>query len=231
MKTRTSFFTIALMGLFLIPVSLPESAAGPLDETDPENEKTAFNGECQEITGRVTDRDAEGLLFMWEEEKMAKDVYTFFNEKYNHRIFGNINKSEAMHQSAINRLMEGFAITRQGSDTPGVFNNKQIGELYNTLIERGEKSFIEALKAGALIEETDILDLKTWLNETENPFITRVYSNLLRASENHLRAFTGVLKIQEIIYEPEILNDDYYFAILNRHVPGEFREKGYYAGR
>jgi hypothetical protein len=40
-----------------------------------------------------------------------------------------------------------------------VFNNAELQTLYNTLLEAGKPSLIDALKVGALVEETDILDL------------------------------------------------------------------------
>ena len=231
MKTRMlvySFFVAILLAGFY---SCQDSVASTDDEIDLVAEKSALIDNCPGITGTITEKDAEGFIFIWEEEKMAKDVYAYFFEKYKHRVFGNITKSEAIHQLAVTRLMEGFKVENPGSDAPGTFLNEQIAELYATLIEMGELSLVDALKAGALIEETDILDLKEWINETDNPSVTRVFTNLLKASENHLRAFTGVLKVQGVVYEPTVLNDEYYAAIISRQVPDEYRAKGYNAGK
>ena len=68
MKTRISFLSIALIGLFLNPATRAESTAGSLGVTDTDSTKKTIKGDCREITGTVTDREAEGLLFMWEEE-------------------------------------------------------------------------------------------------------------------------------------------------------------------
>jgi hypothetical protein len=231
MKTRILFLTLLFSSILVSLNSCQESTASTDDEIDLVAEKSALIDNCPGVTGTITEKDAEGLIFMWEEEKMARDVYAYFFDKYKHRVFGNITKSEAIHQLAVTRLMEGFEVENPGSDAPGTFLNEHIAELYATLIEMGELSLVDALKAGALIEETDILDLKEWLNQTENPSVTRVFTNLLKASENHLRAFTGVLKLQGVVYEPSVLNDDYYAAILSRQVPDEYRAKGYNAGK
>ena len=47
--------------------------------------------------GTITDKEAKGLQFMYEEEKMARDVYAYLYEKYEMRVFGNITQSEQMH--------------------------------------------------------------------------------------------------------------------------------------
>jgi hypothetical protein len=39
-------------------------------------------------------------------------------------------------------------------------------------------------------KDVDILDLETFLAETSNPDITKVFENLLRGPENHVRACT-----------------------------------------
>ena len=231
MKTRTLFLTLLIAGLMSGIYSCKDSVAGTDDETDLAAEKSALLDSCPVVSGTITGKDAEGLIFMWEEEKMARDVYAYFFEKYKHRVFGNITKSEAIHIQAVTRLMEGFGVENPGDDTPGTFLNEHIAELYSTLTEMGETSLKDALKAGALIEETDILDLKQWIDKTENPSITWVYTNLLKASENHLRAFTGVLRIQGVIYEPVILNKEYYNAVITRNVPDEYRAKGYQVGK
>jgi len=64
-------------------------------------------------------------------------------------------------------------------DKVGVFSDPHLQELYNTLIEKGLKSIVDALSVGALIEETDIADLKAYMNMTDNNAIKTVNSNLM----------------------------------------------------
>lgn len=232
MKTRNIIMSLVLFCTSAVLNSCTKTVANPEDDLiDVELEKSALLNDPCFVNGTIAERDAEGLLFMWEEEKMAKDIYAYFSDKYKYRIFGNITKSETIHQQAVNRLIEAYGLTNPGSDAPGVFLNEQIADRYQKLINLGENSLVDALRAGALIEETDILDLKEWLNETENPYITRVFLNLLKASENHLRAFTIFLRFQDIAYEPLVLNDDYFSAIIGRRVTDEYRQKGYKAGK
>jgi hypothetical protein len=151
------------------------------------------------ISGTVTETEATGLLFMREEEKMARDVYAYLYEKYKLPVFKNITKSENAHMSAVLRLIAGFKITDNSSNNPGEFTNEHITELYNQLIEMGNVSVIEALKVGVLIEQTDIADLKKELLTVENSSVKTVYGNLLKGSEAHLKAFTWNLKIRGVV--------------------------------
>jgi len=41
----------------------------------------------------------------------------------------------------------------------------------------------------------------------------------------------GVLEIQGVIYEPVVLNEEYYNAVIRREVPEECRSKGYHVGK
>jgi hypothetical protein len=166
----------------------------------------------------LSDAEKEGLLFLREEEKLARDVYTTLYDIFPLRPFMNISKSEQQHMNAIKYLLDRYQLDDPAADSEtGVFKNTELQELYNTLIQSGKESEIEALKVGALIEEKDILDLKVELEENiDNRDIAFVYENLINGSMNHLRAFTGVLSRYGVIYIPEILEQSYYDSIINR---------------
>ncbi len=156
------------------------------------------------------------LQFMREEEKLARDVYSVFYNKYKLLIFKNINKSETVHTNAIKYLINKYGISDPASnDQPGVFENVDLQNLYTQLINQGNVSAIEALKVGALIEEVDILDLVNQLEgEVDNQDIVFVYNNLKRGSENHLRAFVRNLSLNGIQYVPVHLDSAYYYNII-----------------
>ena len=84
----------------------------------------------------------------------------------------------------------------------GAFNNSELQNAYDKLLNSGKKSLVEALNGGAYVEELDILDLEEQLALTEDESVKSVYSNLLRASRNHLRAFNRVLDNNGVDYKP-----------------------------
>ena len=152
---------------------------------------------------------------MREEEKMAKDVYTYFYSQFNYRIFNNISKSETVHSEAVLRVINYYKLTDPATNVTGTFTDAHMQELYTKFTSEA-KTVEDALKTGAFIEEYDITDLKKLIDETDNTYIKRVYTNLKRGSENHLRAFTRMLKLKGIVHEPQILSKEEYLSIINK---------------
>ncbi len=160
--------------------------------------------------------ESSGILFMREEEKLARDVYLYLYELYPLRPFLNISKSEQAHMDAMLYLIDTLGLEDPVGENPeGVFQNEELQELYDELIERGSKSQEEALRVGALIEEVDIIDIQTELEEhATDEEVIRVYTNLLRASGKHLRAFVGVLGLYDVEYEPVLMDPEQYRQII-----------------
>ena len=163
----------------------------------------------------LTNTEKKGIQLMREEEKLAHDVYQFLYKKWELPIFGNISRSEARHIDAVGILVDKYGLSDPVINEPGKFQNKELQELYKTLTKKGSKSLIAALEVGAFIEEVDIEDLQHLISQTSNERIKMVYGNLLRASGNHLRAFTGQLESRDISYTPVVLAQEEYQEIIN----------------
>jgi len=180
--------------------------------------------------GQLTEEEKEGLLYMVEEEKLAHDVYVTLYEKWGLQIFNNIAQSESTHVNAVRSLLDKYNITDPTKNEPvGVFQNPDLQALYNQLIEMGSKSVVDALKVGALIEETDIIDLQERIDQTNKLDIISVYENLMMGSRNHLRAFVKTLANYGVTYEPQLLSKEEYEAIINSAMetgPGGGRGNG-----
>jgi hypothetical protein len=152
------------------------------------------------LSGSVTESEGAGLLFMREEEKMARDVYAYFYAKYKSLVFGNITKSENAHMLAVLRLITAFKITDNSNNNPGEFTNTHIKDLYQQLITMGNTSLTDALKVGVLIEQTDISDLDKELLGVQNASVKTVYTNIKAGSNAHLKAFIWNLKVLGVVY-------------------------------
>ncbi|MEA3336657.1 MAG: DUF2202 domain-containing protein [Chloroflexota bacterium] len=162
----------------------------------------------QQASGELSSDEAGGLQFMREEEKLARDVYLTLYEQWGQRIFQNIARSEQTHMDAVLRLIDSSGIEdpAAGNDV-GVFTDPDLQALYDGLVNTGSQSLADALKVGAAIEEIDILDLEEYLAQTDNPDIQEVYTNLLKGSGNHLRAFVRTLERQAgEIYQPQYMD-------------------------
>ncbi|MCX6054053.1 MAG: DUF2202 domain-containing protein [Chloroflexi bacterium] len=166
--------------------------------------------------GEVDQTEIDGLLFMREEEKLARDVYTFLAAQWNLPIFSNIASSEQTHMDSILTLIDRYSLTDSASPLPGVFNNTDLQTLYTQLIAQGSGSIEEAFKVGGAIEEIDILDLQKRLPQTDQVDIQLVYQNLLSASYNHLNAFASNLQGRTgSVYVPQYLSADIYQTIVS----------------
>ncbi|MGI6573935.1 MAG: DUF2202 domain-containing protein [Fermentimonas sp.] len=165
--------------------------------------------------GEVTEADIANLLYMLDEEKLANNVYVYFNEKFNRRVFQNISKSEAVHQKAVIYLLNLFKVDVPEPKPAGEFYHAELQELYTKLTTES-KTLQDALLAGALIEEQDILDLQKAIDETSNENIKRVFSNLMLASGFHLQAFVKNLRARGVDYKPQLLSQEEFDTIIGK---------------
>jgi hypothetical protein len=219
MKTKVFLFGMMLIGFSLTACSAND-AVESLD-SDIELVVDASDASLMSVPAfttlpeSLTQADIDGLMLMREEEGLAKDVYLYFYEKYKYRIFLNISRSETVHAAAVLRLIQYFELPDPATGKVGEYTNSHISDLYRTLTAQGT-TIEKALEAGAFIEEYDIKDLQLLIAGTENEDIKRVYGNLMRGSGFHLRAFTSMLKMKGIIYEPKILTPEEYASIIKK---------------
>ncbi len=156
------------------------------------------------------------LPFMREEEKLARDVYTFMYNKWGSLIFSNISSSEQTHMNAILLLLNRYNLPDPvGSNGPGVFTNPLLQALYAQLTAQGSASMIEALKVGVTIEDLDIYDLRLALTKVDNQDISLVYNNLVKGSRNHLRSFYSNLLAIGGTYTAQYITQAEFDAIVN----------------
>lgn len=160
--------------------------------------------------------EMEGIKFMREEEKLARDVYLQLAEVWNMNIFTNISNSEDTHMEAVLTLIDLFGLEDPVQENGrGVFTNQDLQALHDELIEKGSLSLADAMLVGAAIEEIDILDLQEYLEKTTSRAVVEVYENLLKGSINHLQAFIRTYERQTgETYQSQFLIQEEYQEIL-----------------
>ena len=197
-----------------------------------ESENTTVNLDAlsniinQSPASELSNVEAEGLLYMREEEKLARDVYLTLFEQWSATTFQNISNSEQTHTDAVKVLIDRYGLEdpAAGKDI-GAFTNTTLQELYDELVEEGKQSLSRALRVGALIEEIDILDLKECIAQTDKTNVKLVYENLMKGSRNHLRAFVSTLENRTgETYEPQHLSNEIYDPII--YTPTERGDRG-----
>jgi hypothetical protein len=131
------------------------------------------------------------LIFMVEEEKLARDVYATLYTKTGLNQFKNINKAEQTHMDLMRGLLKTYGIKDPTiGKAVGKFNNASLAALYKKLIADGSVSLVAALNVGIAVEEKDIADIKMILKTKLPDDVKYVLDRLIAGSYNHLAAFT-----------------------------------------
>ena len=121
--------------------------------------------------------------------------------------------------NAVLQLLDKYGIDGAAGDAPqGEFDDPNLQQLYDQLLEQGSASLVDALVVGATIEDLDIQDLEDRLARTDNEDVRTVYQNLQKGSRNHLRAFAGLLEDSGIPYEPLYIPAALFDEIVNSPV-------------
>ncbi len=144
----------------------------------------------------LTQEMIDGLLYMREEEKVARDVYTVLGKKWNTKTFANIASSEQQHMNSIAQLITLYGLVDPVQNNPvGVFTNAELQDIYTTLVAQGSLSLKDGYTVGTLIEQQDINDLVVQLGIVPaGSNLAKLYTNLKLGSQNHLTAFTLALQ-------------------------------------
>jgi hypothetical protein len=166
--------------------------------------------------GELDAAEAEGILLIREEEKLARDVYLALAEMWNVPIFSNIARSEQTHMDSMGQLIQSYGLTDPViTDARGEFSDPVLADLYGTLTARGSASVEAAMEVGARVEELDIYDINRLLEETDNADIKVVYQNLVKGSRNHLRSFFGQLDKYGADFVPEYIAEEEFQKIIS----------------
>jgi hypothetical protein len=192
-------FVASLVGITLFSLGLSSC-----EKLDNNNNKLTLSAQEQ-----------ADLLFMREEEKLARDVYFYFYEKYDLNLFNNISSSEQQHMDAVLTLLNIYDIVDVALPQYGEFSDPDLQELYNTLITNGDVSLLNALKVGATIEDVDIKDLMDAMERTTNMDLVDTYEKLICGSRNHMRAFVGELENRGETYTPQFISQELFEEIIN----------------
>ncbi|NTV40135.1 MAG: DUF2202 domain-containing protein [Demequinaceae bacterium] len=153
----------------------------------------------------ATASEAASLEYMVEEEKLAHDLYVELGDAWGLRIFTNIASAETQHEDAVKALLDAYGLDDPTAGAAvGEFSDPALQSLYDTLLAQGLASQTAALEVGAIVEETDIADLRD--RASDSPAIDQVFGQLEAGSENHLRAFIINLDRLGVTYEAQVLS-------------------------
>ncbi|MBN2733254.1 MAG: DUF2202 domain-containing protein [Methanomicrobiaceae archaeon] len=152
--------------------------------------------------GVLTEKETADILYMAEEEKLARDSYLMYFDVWGLKVFMNIAGSEQMHMDSMQLLIDRYGLENPVKEIRGEFTDAGLQAMYNSLISSGTRSSTQALNNSVLIEETDINDLENAIADTDKPDLILVYNNLLDGSKRHLDSFIWNLEGVSPYMEP-----------------------------
>lgn len=192
----------------------PNNGAAPSVNT---TSTVALNSTAIEGTSLVVNpssltlAEMQTLLFVREEEKLARDVYLTLYDTWKQRTFFTIAvNSEQTHMDTIKQLLDAYGLTDPViSDTVGSFTDPALAALYAQLVQQGLISLEQGLKVGAYIEEYDLNDIQEAITQTQEnsnqQALIQAYENLACGSRNHLRSFVKQLERLGISYTAQLM--------------------------
>lgn len=161
------------------------SAAGPASDPARARPVTTLVA-----TAPLTGMQAADLRAMAEEEKVARDLYRAFAARYPSAVWDRIAAAEAAHLAAIRTLLARHGVADPTAGRPnGSFASAAAQAMYARLIAAGSVGEAAAFGIGRTVELDDIAKLDAARARATQTAVRQVYSNLWRASMQHLRAF------------------------------------------
>ncbi|HHH19666.1 MAG TPA: DUF2202 domain-containing protein [Campylobacterales bacterium] len=190
--------------------------------TVPTTVTEAISGESSTLSQELKD----SITYMYNEEKLAKDVYLDVYEVQKVQQLYNIaTKSEVLHQEAVNELAKKYDLNitlYPETEAPydisveayesGKYSVAHIQELYDMLYDKGIQSTQDALEVGCIVEVTDIDDLDTYIEQataSNASDVLEVFNFLRDGSYNHYWAFDKGLKNMGVSEGCCALGDEY----------------------
>lgn len=191
----------SLLATLIFSSSIVLSACGGSDtvsessDVEGVGEEVTVNSDSDAVKSSLSEAEIEGLLFMREEEELARDLYMdiYYSKDSRLNTFKNISQNaETSHAEAIRLLLEKYDIEDPSTGVHNTYTNEELQHTYDTLLSTAIGSDdLAALRVGALVEETDIADINAQKDKVsaDHSDIIDTYENLLCGSRNHLRAF------------------------------------------
>jgi hypothetical protein len=162
----------------------------------------------------LTPIEEEAIRFIWEEEKVARDLYNELYRETRLTIFLDLARSEQSHMDQAKMLADKYGVALPVGEEAGAFRNQTLIDLYNDLLDEGMRSREDALKVAAAFEEISIVDLEKELEVSTNEDVRVVFEGLLAGSRKHLRSYVTDLEDMGITYTPRYMDPEEFDEVV-----------------
>jgi hypothetical protein len=166
-------------------------------------------------SAKLPETEINGIKHIYEVEKVARDVYKNFYDKWATPVQSVVSGSEQNHMDIMKVIIDKYKLGDPAKGNGyGKFSTSELQALYNDLLGRGSSSEINALSTSAAIEEFDILEIRKNVTNGNSDEVVSAYQQLMTGSENHLRIFAAKLKEKAVEYKPQYLTQQEYNQII-----------------
>lgn len=158
----------------------------------------------------LNDEQKQILVYMWNEEKLAKDIYLALNAVYpSQQLYTIATNSETQHEAAMQALLAKYNLSAWEPLNPqasysvaaltaipaGAYTVTALQSLYDALYAKGGASARDSLEVGCMVEVTDVNDFDRDIALVDNVLDAKtVFENLRAGSYNHYWAFDRGLR-------------------------------------
>jgi len=146
-------------------------------------------------TTELTEEQKDMLFFIYQEEKLARDVYITLSKTHKDEFtFTFMQIEEQKHVDSARELCNTYGVETSHADEGlvGKFESQVLQTLYTACIEKGKRSLLDALEVGEFIEITDIEELEQASVGMPND-IVQIYEKLKQGNLNHLNALQAAM--------------------------------------
>jgi len=157
--------------------------------------------------------EIDELNFIYDEERLAHDIYSELSDRWELSIFESIAESEKRHFEYLLMIYEKYDLPVPRNFN-GFYNYPELNAMYDLFFEGGAMTLEGSLTLAANFEEYNIADLKIYIHHTQNVDLILVYNSLLEGSKNNLRVIYRNLKIHGFDYKPAILDKSHFNQIM-----------------
>ncbi len=146
-------------------------------------------------TSVLTEEQKDMLFFIYQEEKMARDVYVRLGQMYtNEPTFGSMQITEQSHLDCARRVCDIYGVDTSSVDESvvGAFESPLLKMLYDTYVEKGRSSLRDALEMAEFIGASD-LDMIEHASIGMPSDVVSVYEKLKKGTLIHLDTIAPVI--------------------------------------
>ena len=163
----------------------------------------------------ISQEDAD-LFYVLEEKKLATELYTAFEEAWDNKFSRNLIMEEqqlaSIEQEVQEKTLE--VPVSVAMEIEGQFSNADVQKLQRKLLPNINANETEALKALAMLEETEIKIMDQAILNTENIDLIILYDRIRVSARTQLVSVCKALAEEGVQYQPKALTAKEFKALI-----------------